>query len=143
VRNQRGYSLLELLVVISLVGVIMGTATIAMKDFSNRAGNGAAELVAFLKRSRSKAMVSTLAYTVTPVSSSVIKTTYGASCTAAQTDDTSMRLTLPSGAALTNTSWSVCYSTRGLANQSYDLVVSDQNGSKTVRIVMGGGVKVL
>jgi prepilin-type N-terminal cleavage/methylation domain-containing protein len=141
---EQGFSLFELVIVVAIISIFLGTAGLEMMKLENKAQNGANELSGFLKRTRAKALATTNAYTITPLSGSSLKTSYATSCSDTNlTDDVDLTLSLPSGAAMTNTSWSICYSTRGLSNTSVDIPISDTEGTATVRVVLGGGIKII
>ncbi len=139
---QTGFTLIELVVAVALVGVLMGVAVFEFRDVENPANNGAAQLASFFKETRAKALASTLAYTITPQSTTKIVTTKGKTCEAAQTPDNLQSLTLPSGSSLLQTSWAICYNARGVSNNSFDIHIADENSSKVVQVVLGGGVRV-
>ena len=142
-RSSRGFTLVEMVVALCMIGVLMMFVGFNFKAIENEAQNGASELIGFLKKSRAKALTSTASYTITPVSSTLIRTTYSTSCSGAQTNDPSLSLELPTGAHLESTVWSVCYSSRGLSDSSVNIVISDDYRSKTVQVVLGGGARIL
>jgi Tfp pilus assembly protein FimT len=128
----------------ALTTILLGIATLNYRQLQAPAVDAASQLTGFLRESRSKALASTLAYTVMPASATRVITRYGTSCSAAtQTNDPALVLALPSGASMSSTNWSICYNPRGLANASANIVVSDKYVSKTVQIVLGGGVRSL
>lgn len=143
IRADSGYSLLEVLIVVALSGVLLGSAVLntrVMRDVSKDAASGIEEMI---KKSRSKALATTKAYTVRPSSTGRLISTYGDSCTSTvQTSDAELSFTLPTGASLLSTSWSVCYSSRGLSQSSVNIQVYDGTRTKTVQVVLGGGVRI-
>ena len=140
--SDRGYTLLELLITVSLVGVLMCMAIFNFKALQNPADNGAAQLASFFKVIRAKALASTLAYTVTPQSATRIITTRAGTCEGAQTDDPTQTLTLPEGSSLVEQAWSICYNPRGLSNSSADIHIQDSDRTRLVQVVLGGGVRI-
>ena len=141
--ESRGTTIFELLAVMSVTALLSTIVVSNLKVLNTPASTGAAALVGFCKEARAKAMASTLAYTVKPASSTSIITTYAKTCaTTPQTNDTALKLTLPRGARLSITNWSFCYSTRGLADSSLDIVMGDTGGTKTVQVGLGGGVRI-
>ena len=141
--NPKGFTLIEMVVVIALMSILIGTASINLLEFNDPAKNAASATLGFLKRARGKALNTTSAYTVKPASSYALKTTIGTSCTATQTDDTSLVMDLPDGASLGATNWSICYSSRGLSDTSIDISLSDSRKSYTVQVLLGGGLRIL
>ena len=141
--REKGFSLLELVITMSILTILMSMAVFNFHDLEQPATNGASELMGFLKKTRAKALATTLAYTAKPNDNSQVITTYGTTCSAAQQVDTSLTLTLPNHAHLTDTEWMVCYSTRGLANSSIDIAISGSDGTKVVQVVLGGAIRIL
>lgn len=143
-KSQRGFSLIELLVVMLLAGVLFSMALFDAKRYANQALNGASSVMGFLKSVRAKALATTQSYTIRPSSTTRITTQYGSTCTdATQTTDTQMTLDLPAGAIFTDTSWALCYTTRGFSDTSVSIVVQDSSNSRTVQVVLGGGVRII
>lgn len=141
--SSRGFTIFELLVAISIAGIMTGMGLFAFRQLDDPASDGAGQLMGFLKKGRSRAMASTSAYTLKPASTTTLQATTGTSCTATQTADPSMNLTLPNGAILNDTTWSICYTARGLANSSASILIHDSNSTKTIQVVLGGAVRVL
>lgn len=142
-RESRGTTILELMTVVSLAAILSTIVISNVKALNTPASTAAAAFVGFCKEARAKAMASTYAYTVKPASSTSIVTTYAKSCTATpQTNDPALTLPLKQGARLSSTSWSFCYSTRGLVDSSLDIAIGDTNGTKTVQVGLGGGVRI-
>ena len=139
----RGYSLLELMVALAFAGIITGFAVFEFKALEDPAKHGAAEITAFFKKARSKALATTQTYTVSAQTATRIIATTGTSCSGTQTPDPEMTLTLPGGAVLDTLGWSVCYTTRGMADTSVDILMHDSEGSHTVQVVLGGAVRAL
>jgi prepilin-type N-terminal cleavage/methylation domain-containing protein len=141
--RSSGFTLIEMVVVVAIIGIVVGTASFAFKEIENEAYNGASELMGLMKRSRAKALTSTVAYTIRPVTTTRVVATYANSCSETQVNDTSLVLDMPSGARLLDTTWSICYGPRGLSGNSADIIVRDNIRQKTVQVVLGGGVRIL
>jgi len=141
---ERGYSLVELLVVITMISIIMSIALFDYRSLQDPVEHGAQQLTAFFRKTRAKALASTRAYFISPSTSQLVVTSYGTSCQdASPLVDGTLELELPSGAFMTDTDWSFCYSTRGFSDTSVDIIVSDGAESKTVEVVLGGAARVL
>ena len=142
--KQTGYTIVELLVVVCLIAIMSYVAIANIKRFSNPSNNAAANLAAFLKESRQRAMSSTQAYLVQPVNANMVKTSYASTCSATTfTEDTSFKLSIKNPAKLTLTTWSICYSPRGLADNSANITIQDGSTTRTVQVVLGGAVRIL
>ena len=143
-RRQFGYSMIELMATMSVALVLIGIASFNFKATENPAYNGASELLGNLKKIRARALVSTKAYLVKPTSSTRIIAQSGANCsTNTWTTESQFTLNLENGAYLPDTTWSICYSARGLSDVSASVLVRDATHSKTVEIVLGGAVRLL
>ncbi|RIL06985.1 MAG: hypothetical protein DCC75_10380, partial [Proteobacteria bacterium] len=83
-------------------------------------------------------------YFLQPSSSSRLITLYGDNCAdPSPTTDTGFLLNLPSGAYLTDTTWSICFNSRGFPDANIELGLQDQGGEqKTIEILLGGAVRV-
>ena len=55
-----------------------------------------------------------------------------------------MKLNLPQGVTLTDTSWSVCFSSRGISSDNVVLTLQhDVYGSEQVEVLLGGTTRVV
>lgn len=143
-KQANGFTLIEMLVTLGVASSISLIAVANLKSFYNPAVSGAAELASFIKQTRARALTNITTYTVRPTSSNRIITTSGTSCAPeVQVSAPQLTLRLPTGANLNDLTWSICYTTRGISQSSADIVVQDSEGSQTVQVVLGGGVRVL
>lgn len=142
---EAAFTLLELLVALSLFAIMLGIAIPNLKDLNNPLRNGTAALTSFLKEVRGKAISSTSAYRITPVSTTRIVTSFATNCSSETfIDDPSTVLELEAGARLNATSWVLCFNPRGLADDNEEIVIRDQHGdAKVVKVYLGGGAKIL
>ena len=140
-RRSSGFTLIEVLVVLALVGILFGIAAPNLRGYMSAGRTGANELVTFTKTVRAKALAQTRAYTMRPQNRVRVIATYGDSCDGVQHVDSSLSLKLPKGAEFPDTSWSVCYGSRGLSHSSSEIRVRDEKGDRVVRVVLGGGVR--
>lgn len=142
--REYGYTMIEIIVVLALISIVLAFAIVDLKAFRAPASTGAAELQGFMKKVRARALASTSSYTIRPTSGTHVRATYGTSCSApTQTADPTLVLDLPTGSNFQATTWSVCYSSRGLSDTSADIIVQDSALSRTVQVVLGGGVRIL
>ncbi|NDC38889.1 MAG: prepilin-type N-terminal cleavage/methylation domain-containing protein [Proteobacteria bacterium] len=141
--SQQGFSLLEMLVVLMISGVLSSMALSGLKELSNPLQSGTAQLNAFLKQVRATAISQTVAYRVQAQGSGRVITKFGNGCTSASTIDSALRLDLPAGTSLTTTTFDFCFTSRGLANQNVVLAIRDSSGTKSVEVLLGGGVRTL
>lgn len=137
------FTLLELLVSLMLAGILTSIALNNLSALANPAQGAAAELSGFLKEVRARAISQTVAYIVTPSSTRTIVTQFATNCSSATlTSDPSLTLTLPTSSSLTATNWSICFTSRGFATTNVVLALQDHSVTKTVEVLLGGGVRI-
>ena len=138
-----GFSILELLVTFSIAAGLSGIAIYNMHALRQPAAEAAANTVGFVKRTRAKALATTHAYTIRPLTEDLLITTYAKNCHAAKQDlDDSLTLTLPEGAEFATTEWSICFSSRGVSEGSVNVNIKDDDQTKKIQIAAGGGARV-
>ena len=140
---QRGFSLLEILVALMISSVMASMALSGLKELNNPLQNGSAQLNAFLKQVRATAISQTVAYRVQAQGSGKVITKFGNACSSAATTDASLTLALPDRTVLTSTSFDFCFTSRGMATQNVTLGIRDESGTKSVEVLLGGGVRTL
>lgn len=143
-RNERGFTIFELIVVMALSGIMAGIAIMNLNALSNPSENAAASLLGLFKQARARAISSTSAYFIVPTSSTQIVTQSGVNCAdPAPVTDTTLSLNLPAGASLGATNWVVCFTSRGLSDSNTQVVVNDiHSQSRTIEVFLGGSVQL-
>lgn len=149
-RGQDGFTLLEAVVVVAILGIIVGVAAPAFGGLGNELENSSRETAAFFREARAQAMVSTSAYRVVVVSETELVGEYARHCADSEwTPEPRLALHLGSrtwleadalepGAVLT------CYDSRGVGDSSPTLTVRRAGGgSATVEVFLGGGARVV
>lgn len=140
--SESGYSLLEMMLVLVLVSVLLSSTVSNLKELNRPLQNGTAQTVAFLKRVKARAVSSTSAYIVTPASANELITAVAVNCsTTTRTLDPDVSLTLPDGVSLTDTDWSLCFNSRGLAEENTVISLQDVNNIRSLQVYLGGGVR--
>jgi len=142
-RQDRAFTLLELMAVLGLASIIGFICLHEFRPLSDPLRNGTAEVIAFMKQARAKAISTTSAYTVQPLSATRIGTVYASFCSDTETTaDNSMVLDLPQGISLSDTDWSVCFSSRGLPDANVVIPLSAvRGGTNWIEVFLGGAVK--
>lgn len=147
--RQRGFTTIELLIVLGVLGVLFAVAFNDLRPLNNPLQNGTSQLSGFLKQVRVRAMATTSAYQVSPDTSNpnkVLIVRYGNTCTAAATGtvDDQFRLELPDGAELNmGGTWSICFNSRGFANTATTLNLiktGDASKFRQVQVLLGGAI---
>jgi prepilin-type N-terminal cleavage/methylation domain-containing protein len=141
--SMAGFTMLELMVVLAMMGAISGMAAYQLKQLDNPAENSAAQVMSFIKKTRAKALATTYAYRVRPKANGLeLETHYAISCTSTTfTADTSLALKLPRTAAFNSNAWSLCFAPRGTLATSQDISITDSKRTVTVQVAMGGGMR--
>ncbi len=143
VRDQRGSSLFEVLVVLVLIGILLATAISNIDQLNRPMESATAELVGYLKQVRGRGMATTRAYTVRPTSTEHVIAEFSNECGESATADDTLTFNVPRGVLLNGTSWSVCFSPRGLATSNPTIeLIDDEGRTKTLEVFLGGAVRV-
>lgn len=142
-RNNQGFSVFELLIVLAILGILSGNVIANLKEISRPLTNASFEVTHFLRLARSKAISQTAFVKVMPISIFKINAYVGDTCADATTPITDLFLDLPSDTRLLETEWSSCFTPRGLSSEATIFSLKDDhNLTKTVEIALGGGVRM-
>ena len=102
------------------------------------------QTMSLIRQARAQAVAKTSAYTVSALSPQEIVVSYAEKCSD-ENRITAHRLALklPTEVALTDIHWSVCFNSRGLAddNLTIDLIDLEEN-QMSVEVLLGGAVRV-
>lgn len=149
--SRRGYTLLELLVVMSVVGILTGIAAINVTNLRQPADEAARSLSSTLGFSRARAIATTSAVRVQRAAGTrtyrVASAPSCAAASAAWTELTAQAYTLPadvttSGAAA---AWSACFSSRGMVDGAAAPAVTftDRRArTRSLQVYAGGAVVI-
>ena len=140
--SERGFTLTEVLVAMSLAAILSGMAALNLMELSDPAYSAASEISGYLKRVRAKALATTSAYTISASTTDTLIATFGNTCAGAQTDEPELTLVLEN-ADLTDVSWELCFTSRGFPNANVLIpVVDSYSGNRTVEVLLGGSIRV-
>jgi prepilin-type N-terminal cleavage/methylation domain-containing protein len=144
-RSACGMSLVELLVVMALIGLAVGAAALYLRPMEAPVQAAGEQLEGFLRQARARAMANTLAYRVAPGSEGALVAEYAANCgETTWTTDAGLVLRFPRGVTMTDTTWSACFNSRGLANANLVITLMHaEYDPKQVEILLGGAARVL
>lgn len=149
--RKAGFTTVELLIVIGIIGIVAGIAALNLRPFSNHAENGANAIAAGLKQARARAMSTTSAYRLVYTSPTQLQASYANSCDASNwTAESRFDVVVedsawyevdgaddPTGSVIS------CFNSRGFAETSRLLRIQDDRGrERTLEIFVGGGVVV-
>ena len=143
--RSAGATFVELLVVLTLLGLVAGVTAMYLKPMETSTRDGAKQVEGFFKESRFKAMATTSAYRVRPESSSRLLAETAASCSSATwAADPAFSLDLPRGVTLGETAWSLCFGSRGISSQNLTVTVLQAGRpTRTVEVLLGGTARIV
>ncbi len=143
--NCKGMTLVELLGTLAILGLALGMAAMNLAPMEGALAGGASLTEGFLREARSSAMASTSAYRVEPSSSNTLVARTANRCDAATwVLDPDLALELPEDVVFTDTSWSVCFSSRGVADANVTVPIwHPTGGALQVEVLLGGATRVL
>ena len=125
----------------------MGIAVANLKGINNPALSASAMYRSYLKEVRAKGIARTAAYMIVPNSSNGLTASYSDRCSDSFVSfipDPLMDFELPSGATFLDTSWTVCFTSRGLASSAVTVTLLGDNGdSKQIELMLGGATREL
>jgi hypothetical protein len=139
-RSTAGLTVVELLGVVAMIGILVGVATLWLGPMDDPLDSGAKLLEGFFRQARAKALATTTAHRVVPVTDEHLAVEFANSCSETTwTADPRLELDLPEGVTLTDTSWSVCFTSRGISEAAtvVDLWHSEA-GTRQVEVLVGG-----
>jgi prepilin-type N-terminal cleavage/methylation domain-containing protein len=144
-QRQTGSTLIELLAVITVMGIAMGAATVYLQPASAPTDTGAVLLEGFFRLARARAAATTSACRVSASAPGEIIAEQADSCSATTwTADDEMVLALPQGVTVSDTTWSICFSPRGTADAAVTVTVQHpQAAAEQVEVVLGGTARVV
>ena len=135
----------ELIVSVLVFSILTKVALSYIQEYNSGSKFSATQIVSFFKEARARALATTLAYTLEPSGNNKIIAKYSSLCSSTtKTTDSSFYLDLTSGTTLLSTSWSICFNSRGFANNAILISVKDSNGStRSIETVKGGATRLL
>jgi prepilin-type N-terminal cleavage/methylation domain-containing protein len=143
-RNEAGFTLLEMLVVLGITTILSGMAVVNLRKFDYASSNAANQIASLIKSARAYGITSTTTVEIKPLNSRTIRVSKASSCsTTPRTDIPELLLELPTSATLSSTTWALCYTSRGISHDSIDILITDNSKPRTVQVVLGGGIRVL
>lgn len=141
--GQKGFSLLEVLVTLLLFGLLCTVAVSNLKVLENPLVSTSANLSHYFRLVRVRAIAQTRAIRVRPSSSHHLVAEAGTSCSATTFSNLSdLSLDIDDDVAVSPTNWVACFTQRGLVHDYVTFNVYSQEGTRTVEIALGGGVKI-
>lgn len=145
--SEQGSSVFELLAIAVIMAILFASIAPNLKGINDPLQNGSQELAGLFKQTRAKALQTTRAYLLQPVSGVRVQAGFANTCEEALADgvtlDPQLVLDLPNDVQLRESGWSVCYSARGTSNVNIELAIdSDEGRSRSLEVFLGGAVRL-
>ena len=145
VSPESGVTLVELLAVLALIGTLVVIATLTVAPMEDPLRAGSQQVEGLIRQTRARAAATMTVHRVRPLFNGLLVVEHAAACSSGSwTADPQFDLTLPNGVTLTDTSWSICFGSRGTAMANQTLTLTDvESRSQQLEILMGGVVRWL
>jgi prepilin-type N-terminal cleavage/methylation domain-containing protein len=142
--NENAFTLIELVVTLSLISIFIGLAVANLPQMINPAQTGAVELSSFLKKARARAVSTTSAVFVTAADTGLVEGRSARNCDSGPgIEDNKLALILPENVSITDLGWSICFDARGFASVDETIPLEDiYDGEQSVEVYLGGAVRV-
>jgi prepilin-type N-terminal cleavage/methylation domain-containing protein len=143
--GEAGVTLLELIVVLAILSLSVTAVALNLEPLGTPLQAGASLVESFMREARLNAIATTSAYRVKPTASDRLGAETADSCDASTwTTDPSMRINLPKDVDLSSTSWSVCFTSRGISTDNIKIqLLHDLYGSAGIEVMLGGTTRVV
>lgn len=142
-RNQQGTSIFNLLAAMAMISVLSTTAISNLKVVENPLADASFSMNHYLRLVRSRSISQTTFILLRPLSNTHVEAFSGDTCDKAVTNLDDLRYEFPDETALATTDWEVCFTPRGLADNTVTFDMNDKRGySRTVEVALGGGSRI-
>ena len=146
--NRRGFTMLELMVVMTFLGIVLSIAAPRFRGLENELQNAERETAGFIRQARVEAITTTSAYRVVATSTTRLRAEFAVNCNAAA-DDWAVDRTLPLNIEgtvrirdIAADSVLVCFDSRGVGDASPVIRLADRTGDASdIEVFVGGAVR--
>jgi prepilin-type N-terminal cleavage/methylation domain-containing protein len=138
-------TLIELIIVMAILTIGLGTASIFLKSTENPLKTGTVLVEGSFREARLMAIASTTAHRVSPAGSGGLQMEHAMTCAETTWIETDLPpLELPHDVVIENSDWSVCFNSRGVSNNNVVVTLTHPTfGSTRVEVLLGGTTRVL
>ncbi len=138
-----GMSLVELLAVLAIMGLVLGMAPLLLQPFEQPLRTGGQLLEGLIRQTRARAAATMTVHRIRPATSDTLIVETAASCSSGTwTPQPELSLALPRGVNLTDTTWSICFGSRGTATTSQTMTLTHaEQGTLQLEVLVGGLVR--
>ena len=136
---------MELLVILALLGLSVTAIAFSLKPLETPLHSGTVLLEGFFRQVRRNAMATTSAYRAVPLGQDRLIAQRASSCLdTTWTDDPLVHIELPDGVEMTDNTWRVCFSSRGISANNVTVTLSHaEAGQRQVEVMIGGTTRIL
>jgi prepilin-type N-terminal cleavage/methylation domain-containing protein len=141
--QDRGFSLMEILVAIAIFGILTASVVSNISILENPLINVSANLSHYIRLVRARAISQTRSIKITPVSNRLLTAASAQNCDEVSFDaEPDLTLDLGDDVTLASTSWTACFTQRGLADDYVTFSLATAEATKVVEIALGGGIRI-
>jgi prepilin-type N-terminal cleavage/methylation domain-containing protein len=144
-KRARGFTLSEVLVCLAIMGMSATIGSLYLDPMTTPIESGSIQLEGFFRQARLRAMATTSAHRISPTDSSNLAVEYAGTCSdTTWTTDGDMELELPNGVTMSDATWSVCFSSRGISLNNVTVTLAHSTyGTRQVEVLLGGTTRIL
>ena len=141
---RQGFTLLELLVVVAIMGILLGIGALNLRPLSNDLQNDTNLVVGIFKQARVKAVATTSGYRIVKKSGTRLIAEYSNSCTGTTwIEDSRLTVNLEHDTRIQGSNGTLtCFSSKGLATTNPTLDLKNGNKTRQIEVFLGGSVEV-
>ena len=143
--GQRGMTLIEVLAVLVILAIALTAVAMNLLPQDNPVDTSTNLLEGAFREARLNAIATMSSYRVSPTGPNGVSGEKGASCSGTTWSvDPSLNTAFPSGVTISPTTWSVCFSSRGISTSNVVVTVAHpSHTSRRVEVLFGGTTRVL
>ncbi len=142
-KKEKGFSIFNLLATMSLIAILATTAISDLKKIKTPIHDAAVQTDHFLKLAKANAISQTRFIIIKPLGTQNLQASSSTSCDGPLTVISNLGLKIKSPAKFADTSWTVCFTPRGLSSDNVSFVINgDGVNSRTIEVALGGGTNI-
>lgn len=143
--SETGASLPEVLTIIALMAIALGAAFMYLTPASAPLQAGTVLVEGTFRQARLRAIATTSAYRVVPDGDDFLRTETSGNCSdTTWTEVDGAGVELPDGVSMSDTTWIVCFTSRGISTDNLTITLSHADyGTSQVEVLIGGTTRVL
>lgn len=143
--RQDGFTLVEVLGVLAVFALLVSAAAIYLEPMKAPLRTGAQQVESMIQHTRGRAMATMTPHRLRPLSDQELVVESADSCSSGTWMlEPDLRLVLPDGVRMSDTSWSACFTSRGTAVQNEIVTLAHHDrGTTRLEILLGGAVRWL